>query len=187
MSTVQNGHQSLVLFTPGAAPDIQTQIANGSMQVRSNSGNASACTQYRLAPASVSLSMSSAMGRRRYTGNMEPVVTGLVSTPSSTNLRTNPPRYANPSISIFNTGNTFSNFSHSTSNSEATGFAQVPGVTYTIDAHGGLVGTRTTAGDLDLDVHASQLNSHVLDLQQAIAGFVLEFDYLGTGSRGTYI
>ena len=83
MSTVQNGHQSLVLFTPGAAPDIQTQIANGSMQVRSNSGNASACTQYRLAPASVSLSMSSAMGRRRYTGNMEPVVTGLVSTPSS--------------------------------------------------------------------------------------------------------
>ena len=42
MSTVQNGHQSLVLFTPGAAPDIQTQIANGSMQVRSNSGNASA-------------------------------------------------------------------------------------------------------------------------------------------------
>ena len=104
-----------------------------------------------------------------------------------TNLRTNPPRYANPSISIFNTGNTFSNFSHSTSNSEATGFAQVPGVIYTIDAHGGLVGTRTTAGDLDLDVHASQVNSHVLDLQQAIAGFVLEFDYLGTGSRGTYI
>lgn len=50
MSTVQNGHQSLVLFTPGAAPDIQTQIANGSMQVRSDSGNASARTQYRLAP-----------------------------------------------------------------------------------------------------------------------------------------
>jgi hypothetical protein len=103
------------------------------------------------------------------------------------NMRTNPPGYADPSLSIFNAGTTLANFSYGTSNSGAQGFAPPPRLTYKIDANGGLVGTRTQVGGVDPNLRPPMVHSRGLGLQQMIGGFVIELDYLGTASRDLFL
>jgi hypothetical protein len=102
------------------------------------------------------------------------------------NMRDNPPGYANPSLNLYS-GATASQFSYGTSSSGAQGFAPPPGLSYKIDSHGGLVGTRTTVAGIDPNLAPPMVHSWALGLQRAIGGFMIEGNYLGTASRKLYI
>ena len=187
MSTVQNGHSSVAWFTPAAGANTQAQIANGSMVVRNSNGNATVGPEYRFDPRAGFAYDVFGTGKTSLHGGYGLYSDKIGEYAYVTNVRTNPPGYADPSIDIYNPGTTLANFSYGTSPSGPTGFAQVPGLTYTIDPHGGIVGTRTSVGGVAPNLHAPMVHSWAVGLQQAAGPFVLEFDYLGTASRGLYI
>jgi len=187
MSTVQNGHSSVAWFTPAAGANTQAQIANGSMVVRNSNGNATVGPEYRFDPRAGFAYDVFGTGKTSLHGGYGLYSDKIGEYAYVTNVRTNPPGYADPSIDIYNPGTTLANFSYGTSSSGPTGFAQVPGLTYTIDPHGGIVGTRTSVGGVAPNLHAPMVHSWAVGLQQAAGPFVLEFDYLGTASRGLYI
>jgi hypothetical protein len=187
MVTVQNSHENIDFFTPGAGATLQDQIANGTMQTRGNNGDATTNRQYRFNPRAGFAFDVFGNGKTSLHGGYGVYSDKIGEYAYVTNIRTNPPGYADPSIDIFNAGTTFANFSYSTSPSGPTGFAPVPGVTYTIDSHGGLVGTRTSVGGVSPNLHAPTVQSWALGLQQAMGQFVFEADYLGTAARGLYI
>lgn len=185
--TLQNGHSNIAFFTPGSGADANTQIANGTMQVRGGSGQATTNAQYRFSP--------------RLGFNYDVYGTGKLSIHGGYGLysnkigeyayvnamRTNPPGYANPSLDIFS-GASRGNFSYAVSSSGAQGFPQPPGLSYTIDSHGGLVGTRTSVGGVAPNLMPPLVHSWALGVQQAVAhSWVLELDYLGTASRDLYL
>jgi hypothetical protein len=186
LSTVQNGQQAIAFFTPSPGSDFATQVANGSMQVRGANGAATTGVQYRITPRVGFAWDVLGTGKLSLHGGYGIYSDKLGEYSYVNNMRTNPPGYANPSLDLFS-GATASQFSYGTSSSGAQGFAPPPGLSYTVDSHGGLVGTRTQVAGLDPNLQPPMVHSWALGLQHAIGGFVFEADYLGTASRKLYI
>ena len=187
MSTVQNGHSNIAFFTPGAGSDFATQVANGSMQTRGGEGQTTQNVQYRFAPRVGFAYDIFGTGKTSLHGGYGLFSARIGEYAYVNNMRTNPPGYADPAIDIYNSGTTFANFSYEASSTGVTGFAPPPGITYQIDSHGGLVGTRTSVGGVDPNLQPPMVHSWGLGLQQAIGGFVIELDYLGTASRKLFL
>ncbi|WP_263371755.1 carboxypeptidase-like regulatory domain-containing protein [Granulicella cerasi] len=186
-STVQNGHSAIAFFTPQGTGSMNTQIANGSMVVRGSNGQATYNAQYRVSPRVGFAYDVLGNGKLSVHGGYG-IFSDKVGEYAYVNgMRTNPPGYANPSLNIYS-GATRSQFTFQTSNSGAQGFAPPNGLSYQTDAHGGLVGTRTSVGGIDPNLQAPMVHAWALGVQQAVAGgWVLEFDYLGTASRKLYL
>jgi hypothetical protein len=103
------------------------------------------------------------------------------------NMRENPPDDVDPSISLFTTGVTAANFSYGTSSTGAQGFAPPPGITFSIDSHGGIAGTRIGVGGIDPNLKPPIVHSWALGVQHKIFGFVAEADYFGTAGRDLFL
>jgi hypothetical protein len=187
LSTVQNGKTNIAFFTPGAGATLADQIANGSMQTRNGSGAATVSPQFRFAPRIGFAWDVFGNGGTSVHGGYGLFSNKVGEYAYVNNMRTNPPGYANPALSIFTAGVTLANFSYGTSSSGAQGFAPPPGINYTVDAHGGLVGTRTAVGGVDPNLRPPMVQSWAIGVQHAFKGFVLEADYLGTSSTDLYL
>jgi len=187
LATLQNGHENVAFFTPGAGSDFDTQIANGSMQVRGSNGAATTNAQFRLAPRIGFAWDVFGTGKMSVHGGYG-IYNNKIGEYSYVNdMRTNPPGYADPQIDIF-TGSTRQNFSYATSASGAQGFPAPPGITYELDPQGGLVGTRTSVGGVDPHLRPPLVHSWALGIQKVLPwGWVAEADYLGTASRDLYL
>ena len=187
LATLQNGHENIAFFTPGTGSDFDTQIANGSMQVRSSNGDATTKAQYRFGPRVGFAWDVLGTGKLSLHGGYGVYNDRIGEYAYVNDMRTNPPGYADPAIDIF-TGSTSADFSYATSSSGAQGFPLPPGISYTVDSRGGLVGTRTSVGGIDPNLKPPLVQSWALGLQQATAGgWVFELDYLGTASRDLYL
>ena len=187
LATVENGQNPIAFFTPGTGSTFAEQVANGSMQTRGTNGAAAAHSQYRIVPRVGFAWDVHGNGKLSLHGGFGMYNNKVGEYAYVNNMRTNPPGYADPSLSIFNAGTTLANFSYGTSSSGAQGFAPPPGLTYQIDSHGGLVGTRTQVGGIDPNLRPPLVYSWGLGLQQMVGGFVLELDYLGTASRDLFL
>lgn len=186
LSTVENGRQAIAFFTPETGTDFATQVTNGSMQTRGSNGAATSGRQYRVTPRVGFAWDVLGTGKLSLRGGYGIYSNKIGEYSYVNNMRTNPPGYANPSLSLFS-GATAAQLSYGTSLTGAQGFAPPPGLSYTIDSHGGLVGTRTQVGGIDPNLQAPMVHSWALSLQQAIGGFVFEADYLGTASRHLFL
>ena len=187
LTTVQNDHQNISFFTPGTGSTFAEQVADGSMSTRSDNGAATINAQYRFSPRVGFAWDIFGTGKTSLHGGYGAFSDKVGEYAYVNNMRTNPPGYADPSLSIFNPGTTLANFSYGTSSSGAQGFAPPPGISYTVDSHGGLVGTRTQVGGIDPNLKPPLVHSWALGLQQQIGNFVMELDYLGTASRDLYL
>lgn len=187
LATVENGQKPIAFFTPGSGATFADQVANGSMQTRGSNGAATTSTQYRFVPRIGFAWDVHGDGKLSLHGGYGIFNNKVGEYAYVNNMRTNPPGYADPSLSIFTPGTTLANFSYGTSSSGAQGFAPPPGLTYQIDSHGGLVGTRTQVGGIDPRLSPPLVHSWGLGLQQMIGGFVVELDYLGTASRDLFL
>ncbi|MDT8070623.1 MAG: carboxypeptidase regulatory-like domain-containing protein [Terriglobia bacterium] len=187
LSTVMNDKDPIAFFTPGSGQTFADQVANGSMEVRGSAGQATSNAQYRFAPRVGFAWDVFGNGRTSLRGGYGIFSTRVGEYSYVNNMRTNPPDFASPSISIFNPGVTLANFSYGTSSSGAQGFAPPPGITYQVDEHGGLVGTRTNVGGIDPNLAPPMVHSWSLGLQQKLGGFLLEADYFGSASRHLYL
>jgi hypothetical protein len=186
LTTLQNGSSNIAFFTPGAGSDLGSQIANGSMKVRGSNGAATENAQYRFVPRLGFAWDVLGTGKLSLHGGYGIFNNKIGEYAYVNDMRTNPPGSADPAIDIF-TGSTRENFSYGVSTSGAQGFAPPPGIIYEIDSRGGLVGTRTSVGGIDPKLKPPLVNSWALGLQQAIGGWVIELDYLGTASRKLYL
>lgn len=187
LSTVTNGNDPLAFFTPGAGATFADQVASGSMQVRGSNGAATKSAQYRLAPRIGFAWDVFGNGTTSLRGGYGIFNDRVGEYSYVNNMRTNPPHYATPSLSVFNPGVTSANFSYGISTTGAQGFAPPPGITYTVDEHGGLAGTRTAVGGIDPNLKSPMVHSWSLGLQQKFYGLMLEADYFGSASRKLYL
>jgi hypothetical protein len=187
LSSVKNSGSPIAFFTPGAGTTFQDQVTNGSMQVRGSDGIATKNNQFRMAPRIGFALDLFGNGTTAIHGGYG-LFNNRVGEYSYVNqMRVNPPSDVNPVIDIFNPGVTPANFSYGTSTSGATGFAPPPGISFQVDPHGGIVGTRISVGGVDPNLKTPLVHSWAIGLQQKIAGFVMELDYFGTASRNLYL
>jgi hypothetical protein len=187
LSSVKNSGSPIAFFTPGAGATFQDQVADGSMQVRGSNGIATKNSQFRLAPRIGFAWDVFGNGTTAIHGGYGLFNNRIGEYSYVNEMRTNPPSDVNPVIDIFNPGVTLANFSYGTSSSGATGFAPPPGISFQIDPHGGIVGTRISVGGVDPNLETPLVHSWALGVQHEIAGFVLEADYFGTASRHLYL
>ncbi|HWT66365.1 MAG TPA: carboxypeptidase-like regulatory domain-containing protein [Terracidiphilus sp.] len=187
LSTLENSHDPIAFFTPASGANFADQVANGYMHVRGSNGQATDGAQFRLAPRVGFAWDVRGNGTLAIHGGYGVFNNRVGEYAYVNNMRTNPPQYVNPSISIFNSGVTLVNMAYTTSSSGAQGFAPPPGITYQADSHGGLVGTRIAVGGIDPNLKPPLVHSWALGLQQKIAGFVVEADYFGTASRDLFL
>lgn len=102
-------------------------------------------------------------------------------------IRTNPPQFADPSIDVYNAGTTLANFAYGVSPSGPTGFAPPPGISYQVDSHGGLVGTRIGVGGVQANLAPPMVQDWALGIQHSLSSSVtVEADYFGTSSSHLY-
>lgn len=187
LTTLMNGQVPVAFFTPGTGATFADQVANGSMQVRGSKGQATTSAQYRLAPRIGFAWDVFGNGKMSVRGGYGIFNDRIGEYSYVNNMRANPPDWVRPAINIFNPGVTQANFSYGTSSTGAQGFAPPPGITYQIDDHGGLVGTRTDVGGIDPNLESPLVHSWSLGVQRQIGSFVLEADYFGTASRHLYL
>ncbi|HWA95704.1 MAG TPA: carboxypeptidase regulatory-like domain-containing protein [Terracidiphilus sp.] len=187
LSTVQNGHDAIAFFTPGSGTTFAQQVADGSMLVRSSNGQATNGAQFRLAPRIGFAWDVLGNGSLAIHGGYGLFNNRIGEYSYVNNMRTNPPKFVNPSISIFSPGVTLDNMSYGVSSSGAQGFAPPPGISYEVDPNGGLVGTRIAVGGISPNLEAPLVHNWALGVQKKVAGFVVEADYFGTASRKLYL
>src|SRR5882757_1244684 len=184
LGTVSYGPNPLALFTPGTGSTPEAQIANGSMLVRGANGQVVNNTLWRFAPRIGFAYDVFGNGSTAIHGGWGLYNNKIGDLSYVDGIRTNPPQFANPSISIYNAGTTLSNFSYGASTSGPTGFAPPPGISYQVDAHGGLVGTRIGVGGLQSNLIPPEVQDWSVGIQRSIGNsVVIEADYFGTSSR----
>jgi hypothetical protein len=184
--TLQNGKENIAFFTP-ASGNFNNGVANGTMQIRGSQGQATKNLEYRFSPRIGFNYDVLGTGKLSIHGGYGLYSAKIGEYGYTNDMRTNPPGDADPAIDIY-TGSTRANFSYGLSSSGAQGFAPAPGLSYVIDAHGGITGTRTSVGGVSSDLKPPMVHSWAIGLQQATAhGWVIELDYLGTASRDLYI
>jgi hypothetical protein len=186
LSTVQNSHDAIAFFTPGSGSTFTDEVADGSMQIRGSNGQATKDAQYRLAPRIGFAWDVLGNGTLAVHGGYGLFSNRVGEYSYVNNMRTNPPQFVDPSISIFS-GYSLDNMSYGISTSGAQGFAPPPGITYEADPRGGLVGTRISVGGIAPDLKPPLVHNWALGLQQKIGGFVVEADYFGTASRNLFL
>ena len=187
LSTLENGHSPISFFTPGSGSTFADQVGNGSMVVRGSNGIATTDAKYRIAPRIGFAWDVFGNGNTAVHGGYGFFNNKLGEYAYMNNMRTNPPDDVDPSINMYNSGTTLANFSYGTSSSGAQGFAPPPGITFEIDAHGGIVGTRIGVGGIDPKMNMPLVHSWALGVQQKIAGFAVEADYFGTAGRDLFL
>ena len=187
LATVSYGPNPLALFTPGDGNSQVAQVANGSMQVRGSTGQVTDNLLWRFAPRVGFAYDVFGDGTTAIHGGWGLFNNKIGDLSYVDGIRTNPPQFANPSISIYNQGTSFSDFSYGTSTAGATGFAPPPNISYTVDPHGGLVGTRIGVGGLQPNLVPPLVQDWSVGIQRSLgSSIVLEADYFGTSSRHLY-
>jgi hypothetical protein len=191
LSTVENSQQPLAFFTPGTGSSWGEQVLNGGMKVRGSNGIATDKAQYRFAPRIGFAWDVFGNGNTAIRGGYAEFSDKVGEYAYVNNMRTNPPNYALPTISIYTPGVTLANFSYgissTTDNGGAQGFAPPPGVSYQVNPNGSLVGTQIGVGGIDPNLKPPLVHSWALGIQQRISGFMVEATYMGTASRDLYI
>jgi hypothetical protein len=191
LSTVMNSQQPLAFFTPSAGSTWGEQILNGGMKVRGSNGIATDNAQYRFAPRFGFAWDVFGNGNTAIRGGYAEFSDKVGEYSYVNNMRTNPPNYATPAISIYTPGVTLANFSYgissTTANGGAQGFAPPPGVSYQVNPNGSLVGTQISVGGIDPNLKPPLVHSWALGIQHRISGFMFEATYMGTASRDLYI
>jgi len=187
LSTLENGHSPIAFFTPQSGTTFAEQVSNGSMLVRGSNGIATTDAKYRLAPRIGFAWDVFANGSTSVHGGYGFFNNRVGEYSYMNNMRENPPDAVDPSINLFNSGVTAANFSYGTSSSGAQGFAPPPGITFSIDSHGGIAGTRIGVGGIDAKLNPPIVHSWALGVQHKIAGFVAEADYFGTAGRNLFL
>jgi hypothetical protein len=187
LGTVTYGSNPLALFTPGSGSTHEEQIANGSMLVRGSNGQVVNDALWRFAPRLGFAYDVFGDGTTAIHGGWGMFNNKIGDLAYVDGIRTNPPQFADPSISIFNAGTTLANFSYGTSSSGPTGFAPPPGIKYEVDDHGGLVGTRIGVGGLQSNLVPPLVQDWAFGIQRSIGkSVVVEADYFGTASTHLY-
>ena len=187
LGTVTYGPNPLALFTPGSGAAQEEQIANGSMQVRGSNGQVVDNALWRFAPRVGFAYDVFGNGTTSIHGGWGLYNNKLGDLAYVDGIRTNPPQFADPNISIYNAGTTAANFSYEASASGPTGFAPPPGIKYEVDPHGGLVGTRIGVGGPQPQFVLPLVQNWALSIQRSLgSSVVIEADYFGTASRHLY-
>jgi hypothetical protein len=187
LGTVTYGPNPLALFTPGTGATHEDQVADGSMLVRGPNGQVTDNTLWRFAPRVGFAYDVFGNGTTSIHGGWGLFNNKIGDLAYVDAIRTNPPQFADPSISIYNPGTTLANFSYGASTSGPVGFVPPPGISYTVDPHGGLVGTRIAVGGLQPNLVPPQVQDWSVGIQRSIGNsIVIEADYFGTASRHLY-
>jgi hypothetical protein len=187
LGTVSYGKNPLALFTPGSGGTAEDQIASGSMLVRGSNGQVVNNAMWRFAPRVGFAYDVFGDGTTSIHGGWGLFNNKIGDLSYVDGIRTNPPQFADPSISIFNAGTTLANFSYGASSSGPTGFAPPPGISYQVDPHGGLVGTRIGVGGLQPNLVPPEVQDWSVSIQRSIgSSVVIEADYFGTSSTHLY-
>jgi len=187
LGTVAYGANPLALFTPGTGATPEDQIANGSMLVRGANGQVVNNALWRFAPRVGFAYDVFGDGTTSVHGGWGLFNNKIGDLSYVDGIRTNPPQFADPSISIYNSGTTLANFSYAPSTSGPTGFLPPPGISYQVDPHGGLVGTRIAVGGLQANLKSPLVQDWSISVQRSIGrSMIVEADYFGTASRHLY-
>jgi hypothetical protein len=187
LGTVTYGPNPLALFTPGTGSTPEDQIGNGSMLVRGANGQVVNNALWRFAPRVGFAYDVFGDGTTSVHGGWGLFNNKIGDLSYVDGIRTNPPQFADPSISIYNSGTTLANFSYAPSTNGPTGFSPPPGITYQVDAHGGIVGTRIGVGGVQANLKPPLVQDWSLSVQRSIGrNTILEIDYFGTASRHLY-
>jgi hypothetical protein len=185
MGTFTYGPNPIALFTPGSGSTQEEQIANGSMVVRGANGQVVDNTMWRFAPRFGFAYDVFGNGTTSIHGGWGLFNNKIGDLSYVDGIRTNPPQFASPNISIYNAGTTLASFSYAESSTgEATGFAPPPGISYVVNSHGGLVGTRIGVGGPQPNTVPPLVQDWALSIQRNLGrSIVVEADYFGTDSR----
>lgn len=187
LATVAYGPNALALFTPGSGSTPEEQISNGTMKVRGSTGQVTDNLLYRFVPRIGFAYDVSGNGTTSIHGGYGLFSNKVGDLSYVDAIRTNPPQFADPSVSIFTAGTTLANFSYGTSSSGPTGFAPPPGISYEVDSHGGLVGSRISVGGLQANFIPPMVHDWALGIQHSLGrSIVVEADYFGTAGRHLY-
>ncbi|WP_158749606.1 carboxypeptidase-like regulatory domain-containing protein [Acidobacterium sp. S8] len=187
LGTVTYGPNPLALFTPGSGSTIEEQVGNGSMPVRGSNGKVVDNALWRFAPRFGFAYDVFGNGTTSVHGGWGLYNNKIGDLSYVDAIRTNPPQFADPSISIYNEGTTLANFSYGTSSSGPTGFAPPPGIKYEVDDHGGLVGTRIGVGGPQPNLVPPLVQNWSIGIQRSIgSSVVVEADYFGTSATHLY-
>ncbi len=166
---------------------MEEQIANGSMLVRGSNGQVTDNALWRLAPRFGFAYDVFGDGTTSIHGGWGMFNNKIGDLSYADGMRTNPPQFAAPNISIYNAGTTPANFSYGKSTSGPTGFAPPPGIKYEVDPHGGLVGTRIGVSGLQSKLVPPLVQNWALSIQRSLGtSVVVEADYFGTTSSHLY-
>jgi hypothetical protein len=187
LATVTYGSNPLALFTPGSGSTHEQQVANGSMLVRGANGQVVDNALWRFAPRVGFAYDVFGNGTTSVHGGWGLFNNKIGDLSYVDGIRTNPPQFADPSISIYNAGTTLANFSYGTSTTGPTGFAPPPGIKYEVDDHGGLVGTRIGVGGPQPNLVPPLVQDWSIGVQRSIGqSVVIEADYFGTSATHLY-
>lgn len=187
LGTFNYGPNAVDIFTPGSGATTEDQVANGFMTVRAANGDVVDNAMWRFAPRFGFAYDVFGDGTTSVHGGWGVFNNKIGDLSWASGLRTNAPQFANPNISIYNPGITLSNFAYTTSSTGPTGFPLPPGLHYQVDAHGGLVGTRTGVGGVQPNLRPPLVQDWALSLQRSMGtSVVVEADYFGTVSSDLY-
>ena len=187
LATFTYGSNPLAIFTPASGSSHEDGIANGSMLVRGSNGQVTDNALWRIVPRIGFAYDVFNDGTTSVHGGWGLFNNKIGDLSYADGLRTNPPQFADPTVLIYNAGTSLANFSYGTSDKGPTGFAPPPGIQYTTDAHGGLVGSRINVSGVQSNLDPPLVQNWSVGIQRSIGrNVVVEADYFGTSSTHLY-